>query len=209
VTEETPEGRPLRGSEHEAFEAVLKEALVALEESAVDYLLIGGILQASYGRARRTHDIDFLVRPEDALIVLEALAKRGFRTEQTDRTWLYKGFLNDVMVDVIFHSAGGLQLGEEMMHRARRVRLGGRMALVIAPEDLIVINVAATAEVVPGHWYDALAILSETEIDWDYLVHRARHHAARRVLSLLLFAESTDIAVPRRALSALAAEVIG
>lgn len=46
------------------------------------------------------------------------------------------------------------------------------------------------------YWYDAAAIIAATELDWDYLVARARQHGARRLLSLLLFATSIDIVVP-------------
>lgn len=209
MVQETPEGQPLRGSEDAAFPFVLAEAVAALEEGGVDHLLMGGVLQSSYGRQRWTHDIDFLVRPEDARRALEVLGKHGFHTEETDHAWIYKGFLSDVMVDVIFRSAGGIELDDEMLAHARRLLIGGRMTTVIAPEDLIIMKAAATALVTPGHWFDALAIMAETEMDWDYLVHRARHHAVRRVLSLLLFAESNDVGVPRRALVALASEVIG
>jgi hypothetical protein len=33
-------------------------------------------------------------------------------------------------------------------------------------------------------------------MDWDYLLHRAKQHGARRVLSVLLYAQSNDLTVP-------------
>ena len=50
--------------------------------------------------------------------------------------------------------------------------------------------------------YDALGILGRTPIDWDYLVHRARL-GPRRVLSLLFYATSKDLAVPESAIREL------
>src|SRR2546421_487999 len=81
-------------------------ATAALDAEGVDYLLMGGVGSAAVGRPRWTHDIDFFVRPEDAHRVLKTLAKAGFTTEETYPDWLFKGFKNDVMVDVIFKSAG-------------------------------------------------------------------------------------------------------
>lgn len=54
----------------------------------------------------------------------------------------------------------------------------------------------AAGEDTARYWYDALGILARSELDWSYLVARARQHGARRVLSLLLFASSIDLVVP-------------
>jgi hypothetical protein len=66
---------------------------------------------------------------------------------------------------------------------------------IASPEDLIVIKAIVHKEETSRHWFDALAILSRSDIDWDYLLHRARR-GARRVLSLLIYAQSRDILVP-------------
>jgi hypothetical protein len=72
---------------------------------------------------------------------------------------------------------------------------GARLRM-IPPEDPLVIKAVASAEHSPHHWYDALAIIARQELDWGYVVRRARSAGPRRVLSLLLYAESTDLAVP-------------
>ena len=51
------------------------------------------------------------------------------------------------------------------------------------------------AEAQPRHWYDALGIVATTDLDWRYLMRRARH-GIRRVLSFLLYAQSVDLPVP-------------
>lgn len=73
----------------------------------------------------------------------------------------------------------------------------------MAPEDLLVIKAMVTAEGNQQHWYDAIAIISRCELDWDYLLRRARQAGPRRVLSLLLFAESSDLLVPSSAVLSL------
>src|SRR5690606_19264521 len=89
------------------FDITLFSALDALEKSKASYAIIGGIAASSLGRPRSTQDIDIFVRPEDADAILEVLKLAGFRTEQTNPTWLFKAFKEDVPVDIIFRSEGG------------------------------------------------------------------------------------------------------
>jgi predicted nucleotidyltransferase len=180
----------------ETFLTVLAEAVQAVEAAGVPYLLMGGVASAAIGRLRWTHDIDLLVRPDDARPTLDALDQEGFDVEETDPHWLFKGFKHGVLVDVIFRSAGDIFLDDEMLARSIAVDQSGQTMRVIAPEDLIVIKAVVSAEHVPQHWYDALGVLASCDIDWDYLVARARRFGLRRVLSLLLFAQSNDLAVP-------------
>jgi predicted nucleotidyltransferase len=182
--------------DEDRFVAVLREASAALDAEGVDYLLMGGVGSAAVGRPRWTHDIDFFVRPEDAHRILTTLEKAGFTTEETYPDWLFKAFKDDVMVDVIFKSTGGIYLDEEMLARAGKGEFKGQTVRLIAAEDLIVIKAVVNDEHIPRHWYDALGLISFCDLDWDYLVRRAKQFGARRVLSLLLYAQSNDLIVP-------------
>jgi len=182
--------------DEERFLRVLHDAGAALDEAGVDYVLMGGVGSAAVGRPRWTHDIDFFVRPEDAHHVLEVLADTGFTTEETYPDWLFKGFKENVLVDIIFKSAGGIYLDDEMLERSSLGDFKGQKVRLIAPEDLIVIKAVVNDEHIARHWYDALGLISFCPIDWEYLVHRARQFGARRVLSLLLYAQSNDLVVP-------------
>jgi hypothetical protein len=73
---------------------------------------------------------------------------------------------------------------------------------VIPPEDLFVIKAISFDEQSNRHWFDALGLLAVRPLDWSYLVARARH-GARRVLSLLVFAQADDLIVPEHAIQAL------
>jgi predicted nucleotidyltransferase len=180
----------------QTFFGVLADAVRAVDAAGIPYLLMGGVASAAIGRLRWTHDIDLLVRPDDARPTLDALGAAGFDVEETDPHWLFKAFKHGVLVDVIFRSAGDIFLDDEMLARSLEVDQGGQTVRVIAPEDLVVIKAVVSAEHVPQHWYDALGVLASCEIDWEYLVSRARRFALRRVLSLLLFAQSNDLPVP-------------
>ena len=190
-----PEGREV---DEGLFLDVLRDALGALEDKDIPYLLMGGVSSAEFGRPRGTNDIDLFVRPEDARTTLEALGAAGFTTEETDPLWLFKGFKHDIMVDVIFKSSGDIYLDDEMLAHARVVDIQGCAARVIAPEDLLIIKALAADEHIPHHWHDALGVITGSDLDWDYLVSRARRFGARRVLSLLLYAQSNDLGVPVR-----------
>jgi predicted nucleotidyltransferase len=187
----------------ETFLAVLDEALDALRVAEIPFLLIGGIGSAVFGRDRGTRDIDLFVRPESAHRVLDVLAERGFETRVEYEHWLYKAFKHHVLVDVIFRSSRDILLGDEMLERARMMTFRGREVPVAPPEDLVVMKAIAASEDTPRYWYDAVAIIAQTELDWDYLVARARQHGARRILSLLLFADSLDLVVPPAPIEAL------
>ena len=178
------------------FLRVLDQALDALNEAEIPFLLIGGIGSAVYGRDQGTRDIDVFVRPETARKVLEILGERGFETKEVAERWLSKAIKHGVLVDVIFRSSRDILLGDEMFERANVVSFRGRMVRVAPPEDLIVMKACAMSEDTSRYCYDAVSIIAHTELDWDNLVARARQHGARRMLSLLLFATSLDIVVP-------------
>jgi predicted nucleotidyltransferase len=174
----------------------LRQVVKAMDAAHLDYVLIGGIAIAALSRPRWTHDIDIMVRPEDALPALEALAGAGMETEQTDMSWLFKAFYGTVLIDVIFRSHGDLYLDDEMVRRSNTLGFRGEEVRVIAPEDLLVFKALVHDEHSPRHWHDALALIARCDLDWEYVLHRARH-GRRRVLSLLLYAQSNDLPVPR------------
>jgi hypothetical protein len=187
----------------EVFLRVLRETVTVLRRSGVPHLFMGGLASGALGRPRWTHDIDVFVTPDDARRALRALAAGGFETREADPGWLYKAIRDDVLVDVIFLSDGRVVLDEEMMRRVRLVTAEGTRLPVIGAEDLIVIKALVHKERSPRHWFDALALLRRDDLDWDYLLRRARQYDPIRVLSLLYYARSTDQVVPGEAIRRL------
>ena len=196
----------LRCTQNGVFEQVLGEVVGALDRTGVEYALMGGIASTGHGRPRWTHDIDVFVKPTAADPALEALAQSGFETERTDPSWLFKGFKHGVLVDVIFRSTGGFYLDDEMSARSVEREFMGHRVRLIAPEDLLVIKAAVHDEQGPRHWHDALGVIGVNELDWDYLLRRARQ-APRRVLSLLVYAHSLDRNVPNHVVRELYREI--
>lgn len=175
--------------------AVLADAQDALAGRDIPYVLIGGIPSAVYGRPRATQDLDLFVRPEDKDRALEALAEDGFDTDKKEPEWLYKAAKKDVLCDVIFRAEGDFYLDEEMIARAVDATYKGEKVRLAPREDLIIMKVVAHAEEIGHYWHDAMALLLTDDIDWDYLVERGRH-GTKRLLSLLIYAQSSDLLVP-------------
>src|SRR5205823_2484983 len=113
----------------------------------------------------------------------------GFTTERTNPQWIYKAEKGGIPIDLVFWLKGGITVDDEMLSRAVHDELAGRPVRVIPPEDLFVIKAISFDEQSNRHWYDALGLLAVRPLDWPYLVVRARH-GARRVLSLLVFAQA-------------------
>ena len=182
---------------------VIGDAVNALEDDSIPHLVMGGVVSALAGRPRFTHDIDFLVKGQDARPALAALERAGFVTDETEPQWLYKAVKDGVLVDVIFRSSGDVLLDDEMLDRAEEREFEGVTVRDITIEHFIVIKALAHEENTGRNWYDALALLANQDVDWDYLVRRSVRRGPHRMLSLLFYAKSSDVVVPDRVIHEL------
>lgn len=181
----------------DVFVKVLADTVAALEPTPISYGLIGGVASAVYGRPRCTTDIDIFCRIDEADAVLESLATAGFEVERTNPSWIFKARRDGVVVDVIFKAKAEVYFDEAMSERVRTGVFEGVEVPLVAPEDIIVTKAIAADESSPAHWWDALCIVGLNELDWDYLLDRARK-GPNRTASLLHFALSIDLPVPTR-----------
>lgn len=207
VTE--PVGPPLLGEDgKEGFRSVLAESQELLEAAGLLFAVVGGVPTSVYGRPRWTHDVDVFLRPHDARRALDPFAKAGFDTARPNDVWLYKAAKDGVLVDLIFKAEGDVYLDAEMAGRLRRIDYEGVPVTAVAPEDLVVVKAVVHREETSRYWFDALSILARTELDWEYLLWRARV-APARLLSLLVYAVSRGLAVPSEPAERLHAAVFG
>jgi predicted nucleotidyltransferase len=190
------EMHPERPPETDLLLAVLDDAVVALRRAQLQFLLMGGLATSVLGRGRRVTDVDLFVHDRDVARVLAVLEAAGFETMIVAPNWLAKGFKDGVLVDVISRSTHDISLTDEILDHAIEIEVEGRRLPCVAPEDLIVMKAVATTEDTARYWYDALGVLGRPDLDWEYLVRRAKQHGARRVASLLFFAQSMDLLVP-------------
>ena len=189
-----------------SYADVLRAATAALDRAAVPHLVFGSLATRALGRpheVRTDEDIDLFVRPPDVQAALRALESDGFVPQEYDEAWIHKARRAGVTVDVIFKAARRLYVDDEMLDRAVRAEVFDVPVRLIPAEDLIVMKALLHDEDRAFDWFDALALLDRPELDWEYLLRRARAFGAQRVWSLLLFATTTGIDVPPSVLDEL------
>lgn len=123
----------------------LKKAAGALRDGGIAFVLGGGIASAAQGGPESDHDVDLLLRPQDADRALAVLEEAGFRPERPPEGWLYKAWDGDVFVDLIFQTAVGA-VTEDLFERATDMEVYAVPMLVLAPEDLLVSKLLALDE---------------------------------------------------------------
>ncbi|HET9671865.1 MAG TPA: nucleotidyltransferase [Actinomycetota bacterium] len=197
------EYHPHEQPEADRLLTILDETVEILRAADVTFLLMGGLATSVLGRGRRVTDIDIFVKDPDVQPTLAAFAGAGFETLVVSPNWLAKAIKDGVLVDVISRSTHDISLTDEILEHAVEVEVEGRRLPSVSPEDLIVMKAVATDEDTSRYWHDALSLVGRPDLDWRYLVHRARKHGARRVLSLLFFAQSIDLLVPEEVIAEL------
>ena len=178
----------------EEFERLVEAARKAgaiLRDAGVPHALAGGLAAWARGGPKTEHDVDFMVRPEDADAALEALARAGLRTEEPPEGWLYKAWDGDVLVDLIFTPSSG-PVSDEMIERAEVLELQAMPMPVARLEDVMVTKLMAITEQEPdfGGVLEIARSLRE-QIDWDEV--RARTAASPFAKAFFTLAEELEI----------------
>jgi hypothetical protein len=180
----------------EALREGLKHVAVALKESGLPFALAGGYAAWVHGSPEPLHDVDFLVRREDADAVAEELVRRGLEVEQPPEDWLFKVRVEGVLVDVL-HRAQGSTV-DEMLSRAEEASVLSVWMPVLSATDVTVEKLLALDE----HYCDLAAVLPtlralREQVDWSEVRRRTSERPfAEAVLYLLERLDVVDS--PRR-----------
>ena len=175
----------------------LKKAAAALRDAEVPFLLGGGVAAWARGGPESDHDLDLMVKPEDAEGAAKALAGASFRIEELPEEWLYKAWAGDVFVDVIFEPSGG-PVDAAMFTRAEELDVAAVTMRVMSLEDVMVTKLLPLRE----HEVDYESVLEiaralREQIDWDEVWRRTSHSPYTRAFFYL--AEQLEILEERRA----------
>ncbi|TQK70642.1 MULTISPECIES: nucleotidyltransferase domain-containing protein [unclassified Nocardioides] len=172
----------------------LKLVAVLLKETGVPFALAGSYGLWARGGPEPEHDVDFMIAEEDAARVEDALAESGLEVVQPPEDWLFKVFVEEAMVDVIF------RVRNEPIERSRfadadeieveSVRMPVQSATVLMTDKLGSLE---------EHACDFTAVLPvaravREQVDWSAVAAgTADNPFARAFLGLL---EALGVAVP-------------
>jgi hypothetical protein len=164
----------------------LKKAVAALRDAEIPFVLAGGVASWARGGPETDHDLDFMIKPEDAERALETLAEVGMRPEKPPEPWLYKAYDDGVLLDLIF-SPSGLDVTDEVIERSDELEVFAMPMRVLRPEDLLVTKLCAMTE----HTIDYRSCLEiaralREQIDWEDVRTRTRHSPFARAFFTLL-----------------------
>jgi hypothetical protein len=174
-----------------AIEASLKKAVAALREADVPFLLAGGLAVWARGGPEVRHDLDFVVKPEDADRALTVLQDAGMEPEKPPEEWLHKAWDGDVLIDIIF-APRGLEVTDKVIERGELLHVVGITIPVMAIEDVLATKLMALHE----HELDYTSVLRiaravREQIDWHSL--RARTRSSPYATAFFVLSEELGI----------------
>jgi hypothetical protein len=174
-----------------AIERALKRAGAALRDADVPFLLGGSLASWARGGPETHHDLDLMIRPQDAERALAALVDAGMEPEDPPEEWLVKAWDGDVLVDLIF-GPKGLPMTDEVIERGESMAVLGMEMRVMALEDVVTTKLMALSE--HALRYESLLQIARAlreQIDWAAV--RERTAGSPFADAFFVLAEGLDI----------------
>jgi len=160
--------------EWQLYRAVMEEAAAR----GIEFALGGAFAVAAYtGYWRNTKDLDLYVRPVDREKLIEVLTRLGlsdyFPTASYDRWWIYRGWKNGTIVDIIWAMANHRQQIDDLWMSGPPVELHGSR-LKVLPAEALIWDKLYILQRERCDWPDILNLLYHVgaQLDWDYLLLR-------------------------------------
>lgn len=150
------------------------------------WALGSGLAFWARGGPETEHDIDFLIRPEDAGRAQQAFAEAGLPTERPPEGWLLKAWVDDVLVDLIFDPQDG-PVDDDMLGRAEELEVYAMRMKVASLEDVLTQKVLALSEQRPD--FSSVLELARSlreQVDWDEVRDRTRESPFAKAYFTLL-----------------------
>jgi hypothetical protein len=187
----------MANDDFDAMLATLKKTAGLLRDAGVPFMLGGGLAAWVRGGPESDHDLDLMVRPEDADQALDVLADGGMRRERPPEGWLYKAWDdNDVLVDLIFEPVG-IPIDDDALERADEIEVQAVPMRVMSLEDVLVTKLLALDE--QSLDYKPLLQIARSlreQIHWEHV--RRRTSDSPYAAAFFALAEGLGIVDPAR-----------
>ena len=164
----------------------MKRAAGTLKDAGIPFVLGGGLACWARGGPKTEHDVDLLVKPQDAERAQQALGAAGMRIERPPEGWLLKAYADDILVDLIFDPSAGA-IDDELFARSEDMEVHA-MRLKVAPlEEVITQKVLVLSEQRPD--FSSVLELARSlreQVDWGEVRERTKDSPFGRAYFTLL-----------------------
>jgi hypothetical protein len=149
----------------------MKRGAAVLRDGGVEFTLAGGQAVYARGGPESGHDVDFVLRREDAERALELFDAAGWRCERPPEGWLYKVYAeDDSMIDLIFAPNNKPEAVDDQLARSDDLEVYAIVMKVMSVTDVLATKLLALKE----HEVDYESVLEvaralREHIDWDVL----------------------------------------
>ena len=170
----------------EEFTRTLKKSVAAFREAHVPALLGGSLAIWARGGPETKHDLDFMVKPQDAERALQALVDVGMEPERPPEGWLYKAWDCDVLVDIIFQPRG-LEVTDEVFARGETREVLAISVNLMSLEDVFATKLLSLDE--HNCDYQSVLLMARSlreQIDWEQLHERVGDYPFARAFFVLV-----------------------
>src|SRR4051794_15213946 len=145
----------------------LKKCAAALRDAGVPFMVGGGVAAWARGGPESIHDLDLIVKPDDAETALATLEGTGLRTEHPPEGWLLKAWDGNVLIDLIYKPQG-MAVDDDALARAEILNVKAMEVPVMPIADVMTSKLMALNE----RWldYDQLLQMARAcreQVDWE------------------------------------------
>jgi len=170
-TPREPDTPMSRDDEFERILDAMKVAAAVLRDGGIPFALAGGLAVYARGGPPTEHDVDFMIRQEDAERAVQCLEEAGFRVERPPEGWLYKVFdANDSMIDLIFAPNSRPERVQGILDRATELEIYAITMPVMTATDVLESKLRTLKEHEAN--YDDVLEIARTcreQIEWEAL----------------------------------------
>ena len=154
----------------------MKKAAGALRDHDIEFALAGGLAVYARGGPETEHDVDFILRQEDAESAVQVLEAQGFTSDRPPEGWLFKVYEGESLIDLIFAPNNDPASVDGILRRAGELEVYAITIRVMSVTDVLATKLLAMKE----HEVDYESVLEvaracREQIDWPVLRGRTEH----------------------------------